>query len=91
MVVVALTAKGSFVMNTENAAEGVYEQTEPRRPMRVKEAADLVGVTPKTIRNWIETGKIPGYRYGYNRFIVDRDDIEPLVGFRRIEPKGGVR
>ena len=64
------------------------EKDQPNRPMRVKEAAEMLGVAPITIRNWIASGKIPGYIHGYNRFIVDQDDIEPLIGYRRITPKG---
>lgn len=74
-------------MNTGAAHESV-QKDEPRRPIRVKDAADLVGVTPKTIRNWVDAGKIPGYRFSYRRMIVDLDDIEPLIGYKRIVPKG---
>ncbi|MCT2059580.1 MULTISPECIES: helix-turn-helix domain-containing protein [Dietzia] len=77
-------------MNTDAAHEDV-QWDEPNRPIKVKEAAELVGVTPKTIRNWVDAGKIPGYRFGYNRMVVDLDDIEPLMSCQRITPKGGVR
>ena len=83
-------------MNTDAAHEDV-QKDEPNRPIKVKDAAELVGVTPKTIRNWVEAGKISGYWFGYRRMIVDLDDIEPLIGlgapntYRRITPKDGAR
>lgn len=77
-------------MSTNAAAEAV-QKDEPNRPIKVKDAAELVGVTPKTIRNWVNAGKIPGYRFGYKRFIVDLDDIEPLAQYRRIAPEAGAR
>ena len=70
------------------------EKDQPTRPIKVREAAEMLGVAPRTIHNWIASGKIPGYIYGYNRFIVDQDDIEPLIPqgspytYRRIVPKG---
>jgi DNA (cytosine-5)-methyltransferase 1 len=36
--------------------------------LRVKEAAELLGVSPNTIRAWGEDGKIPEYRHPINRF-----------------------
>ncbi|MEV8224290.1 helix-turn-helix domain-containing protein [Dietzia maris] len=82
---------------SDSLTTGDVQRDEPNRPIKVKDAAELVGVTPKTIRNWINAGNIPGYRFGYNRFIVDLDDIEPLIpekdprSFRRITPQGGAR
>lgn len=29
----------------------------------VRGAADLLGVTPQTVRNWLRAGKVPGVRY----------------------------
>ena len=75
-------------MSTDTTAEDV-QRDEPNRPIKVKDAAELVGVTPKTIHNWVNAGKIPGYRFGYRRMIVDLDDIEPLVGYKRIVAEGG--
>lgn len=63
---------------------------EPNRPITATDAAEMLGVTRKTIYNWIESGKIPGYLHGYDRVVVDQDDIEPLLGYRRIVPKGSV-
>lgn len=72
---------------SENNTRGVHKD-EPTRPITAKEAAELVGVSTKTIHNWIDSGKIPGYLHGYNRVVVDKDDVEPLVGYRRIYPSG---
>lgn len=74
-------------MSTNAAAEAA-QKDEPNRPIKVKDAAQMLGVTPKTIRNWVNAGKLPGYWFGYKRFIVDLDDIEPLMKFRRIAPEG---
>jgi len=35
--------------------------------LRIKEAADLLGVHPHTLRNWADRGEIPSYRHGSRR------------------------
>jgi len=32
--------------------------------LNIKETADLLRTTPKTLRKWVRTGKIPGKRVG---------------------------
>lgn len=86
MVAVARPRKGSFVMSTN---EHVHTKDEPNRPIRASEAARRAGVSDKTIRDWIRTGKLPGYRYGGGRVFVDLDDLEGMLTFRRIIPQGG--
>lgn len=44
----------------------------------VKEAADLVGLQPKTIYNWTYEGKLPAYKVGRTKR-VKLSDLEKLV------------
>ena len=45
--------------------------------LTLKQAAELVGVTPRTVQNWIKTGKIKGYQV-VGRIRINRTDIERL-------------
>ena len=42
-----------------------------------KQAAELVGVTPRTVQNWIKDGKIRGYQV-VGRIRVKRSDVDAL-------------
>jgi excisionase family DNA binding protein len=45
--------------------------------LRVKEAAELLGVSPNTVRAWGAAGKIPEYRHPANRYrMYKRTDLE---------------
>jgi DNA (cytosine-5)-methyltransferase 1 len=47
--------------------------------LRVKEAAQLLGVSPNTVRAWGAQGKIPEYRHPANRYrLFKRADLERL-------------
>lgn len=47
----------------------------------IKEAAELLGVTPLTLRNWDKSGKLPAGRNPLNNYrVYRREDIEELVG-----------
>ena len=39
-----------------------------RTLIRVKEAAELLGVSPNTVRAWGASGKIPEYRHPVNNY-----------------------
>lgn len=57
-----------------------------KKYITVKEAAQLVGVTPLTLRNWDKAGKLKAYRNPINNYRVYRpEDIELFQ--RRIESK----
>jgi DNA (cytosine-5)-methyltransferase 1 len=48
--------------------------------LRVKEAAELLGVAPNTVRNWGEAGKIPEYRHPVNNYrLYKRAELEQLL------------
>jgi len=46
----------------------------------IKEAADLLGVTPLTLRNWDKSGKLNAGRHPFNNYrVYSRDDIDRLL------------
>jgi DNA (cytosine-5)-methyltransferase 1 len=48
--------------------------------LRVKEAAELLGVSPNTVRSWGGAGKIPEYRHPVNNFrLYKRAELERLL------------
>ncbi len=50
----------------------------------VKEAAELIGCSPNTIRNWGREGKLPEYRHPLNNYrLYRRADLLKLL--RRLE------
>ena len=57
------------------------------RMLRVKEAAELLGVSPNTVRAWGAAGKIPEYRHPANSYRLYRRD-ELLAFLKKIEPNG---
>lgn len=53
----------------------------------IKEAAEFLGVSPNTLRNWHRDGKIPVFRSPINNYRLFRKaDLEELL--RRIEESG---
>lgn len=52
--------------------------------LRIKEAADLLGVAPNTVRTWGRDGKIPEHRHPINNYrLFKRSDLEQIL--KRIE------
>lgn len=48
--------------------------------VRVKEAAELLGVCPNTVRAWGAAGKIPEYRHPVNNYrLFKREELEALM------------
>lgn len=48
--------------------------------LRIKEAADFLGVSPNTVRTWGRDGKIPEYRHPINNYrLFKRGDLEGLL------------
>lgn len=49
--------------------------------LKVKEAAEFLGVCPNTVRAWGGQGKIPEFRHPINRFrLYRRSDLESVLG-----------
>lgn len=48
--------------------------------LTVKEAAEFLGVSPNTIRNWGREAKIPEHRHPINNYrLYRREDLECLL------------
>ena len=48
--------------------------------LRVKEAAELLGVSPNTVRAWGADGKIPEYRHPVNNYrFYKRVELEKVL------------
>lgn len=50
-----------------------------RRYESVSEAAARVGVSTKTVRRWIASGQLAGYRMGPRLLRVDPDDVDAML------------
>jgi len=52
----------------------------PKKFLTVKEVARLVGVTPLTVRNWDQKGKLSAYRNPFNNYRLYKvEDVENLM------------
>lgn len=47
--------------------------------MSIAQAADYLGVTPRTIRSYIAKGRLPAYRLNARLIRIDRDDLDALL------------
>ena len=48
--------------------------------LRVKEAAEILGVSPNTVRSWGEAGKIPEYRHPVNNYrLYKKAELQKLL------------
>ena len=45
----------------------------------VGEAATRVGVSTKTVRRWISSGQLAGYRVGPRLLRIDPDDVDRML------------
>ena len=62
--------------------------------LRIREAAEFLGVSPNTLRNWGREDKIPEFRHPLNNYrLYRRSDLEDVL--RRItkprQAEGGPR
>lgn len=52
----------------------------PKKFLTVKEVARLMGVTPLTVRNWDQRGKLQAHRNPVNNYrLYKTEDIEQLL------------
>ncbi len=58
----------------------------------IRQAADMIGVSPATLRNWDRAGKLKAIRNPMNRYrLYRRDDIEAFLvslGVHDLRPRG---
>ena len=48
--------------------------------LRIAQAAEYLGVSPNTLRNWERAGKIPAHRHPVNRYRLFRQqDLDALL------------
>ena len=56
----------------------------PKKFLTVREVANLIGVTPLTVRNWDQKGKLVAYRNPMNNYRLYKvEDVEVIM--RQIE------
>jgi hypothetical protein len=49
-------------------------------------AAEILMVTPQTVRNWVRAGTLPGRRDATGHFLVRLDALEPTIRLSQIMP-----
>src|ERR1022692_2765481 len=47
--------------------------------LTVAEVAELLKINPQTIRNWIDSGQLPGVRVGARRVRVRQSDLDRFI------------
>jgi excisionase family DNA binding protein len=48
--------------------------------LRISEAAGYLGVSPNTLRNWVNAGKVPAIRHPVNDYrLFKRRDLDALL------------
>jgi excisionase family DNA binding protein len=61
-----------------------------KRYLKVKEVAEMLDVTPLTLRNWDKSGRLKAYRHPINNYrIYKPEDIELFL--RDLEARGKIR
>jgi excisionase family DNA binding protein len=51
----------------------------PRQLVDMNTAAGMLGVTPRTLRNWIAEGRLTAYRIGDKLIRIDRAELDALI------------
>ena len=53
--------------------------------LRISEAAEYLGVSPNTLRNWANAGKIVAHRHPVNSYrLFKQDELDALL--RQVQP-----
>ena len=67
-------------MNRGSHMPGSVEVEKLSDYMRVAEAADYLGVSPNTLRNWVNAGKIAAVRHPVNDYrLFKKEDLDALL------------
>ena len=60
--------------------------------LRISEAAEYLGVSPNTLRNWVNAGKIAAIRHPVNDYrLFKREDLDALLKKVAIAIKGAAK
>jgi len=61
------------------------EENNKERPLTTQEAADVFGVTSRTIVRWIHAGRFPGaFKLNPRAFAIPKDEIEQVVATKML-------
>jgi len=56
--------------------------------LRISDAAEYLGVSPNTLRNWERAGKIVAHRHPVNRYrLFRREDLDALLRLAERPPR----
>ena len=64
-------------------------KTKPKAMYTVREAADLLCVTMKTVRDYVTTGKLRAVRRGRGHYLVYEKDLRAFLGMEADESLTG--
>jgi excisionase family DNA binding protein len=59
------------------------ESRVPSRLLSLRQAADYLGVSYWTVRNWVESGKLSAIRLGPKLIRIERSDLDRFIGERK--------
>ena len=59
----------------------IIKKVPPKRFLTIKEVSNLLGVTPLTLRNWDNSGKLKAYRHPINNYRIYKPEKIELFFF----------
>ena len=69
-----------FLLETQIAEVGSTEVEKLSVYLRISEAAQYLGVSPNTLRNWVNAGKVAATRHPVNGYrLFRREDLDTLL------------
>lgn len=75
-------------MNYARRAGGGRRVVKLRDYLRISDAADYLGVSPNTLRNWERAGKIVAHRHPVNQYrLFRREDLDALLRLAERPPR----